>query len=377
MENQNSVCYINKIGSIVPIDGADKIELASVNGWTSIVQKDIHKVGDLVLCVVTDAVIPEHLALHWGVDKYLRKGHRVRTVKLKGVYSECILIPFYEFENLGRPSEGTDMMSNLGIFKYEQPENTHTGLGNGQPRTSKNRTNQNFNKYYKFPNYKNVPNIFNENDDIVITRKIHGSNARYGILRKNKVSLWGKIRKLFGSKDMSIDYEYVYGSHNVQKYGTSDGGFYKTDIWAKAAERQAIEPMLWITAQGLHDKGTLGKGIVIFGEVFGPGVQGEKYTYGEKEVAFQAFDIELDGEYVDRKTFLDLCFTETVPLLYAGKWFPNIERRYVLNQFINDTKIPHEGVVISSIDGNRQKMAKVINPEYHTYAEKHLVPDGH
>lgn len=372
MKNNDSVCYIVKINAITPIVGADKIELATVNGWTSIVAKDVHKIDDLVMAITTDAVIPDHLAEKYGVKQYLRKGNRVRTVKLKGVYSEAILIPFSE-TGLIQSFEDMDCMSLLGIFKYEEPENTHTGQGTGQPRSSKNRVNQNFNKYYKFPNIKNVPNMFDENEDVAITRKIHGSNARYGILRKTRLSLWDRIRKFFGNKE--VEYEYVYGSHNVQK--TGEPGFYKTDVWAEAAKSNDIEKKLWDIAKEFIADKTMGKGIVIFGEIFGPGIQGKEYTYGEDRVQFNAFDIEVDGKYLDREGFEILSPVTNVPLLYKGKWSKEVQDQYVLNQYIDGTKIPHEGVVITSITGNRQKMAKVINPEYHTYAEKHHVPEGH
>ena len=92
MENNNSVAFINRIKSILPITGADNIELALVEGWTAVVKKGDFQPNDLVLCVTTDAIIPNRLAEKWGVLNYLRKGNRVRTVKLKGVYSECLLI---------------------------------------------------------------------------------------------------------------------------------------------------------------------------------------------------------------------------------------------------------------------------------------------
>jgi hypothetical protein len=44
---------------------------------------------------------------------------------------------------------------------------------------------------------------------------------------------------------------------------------------------------------------------------------------------------------------------------------------------IEGTKVPHEGVVIKSVDGDRQKVAKVINPDYLIYGEKHNVGDSH
>ena len=93
MENLNSVCYVGVIGEIRPIEGADNIELAVVGGWNAIVKKGEYKITDLVVVATTDAVIPEKLSDGLGVTNYLRKGQRVRTVKLRGVYSECLIIP--------------------------------------------------------------------------------------------------------------------------------------------------------------------------------------------------------------------------------------------------------------------------------------------
>jgi len=213
MENLDSVCYINKINKIEPIEGADKIELCTVNGWTSVTQKGIHKEGDLILCITTDAVIPEDLATKWGIISYLRKGSRVRTVKLKGVYSECILIPKAEV-GLVSWIEGHDLMSILGIYKYEPPAIV---IQEKSGRKHKYYQNPNFYIYYKFSNQKNVPNMFNEDDEVVITRKIHGTNARYGIVKKAKLSFRDKFLYFF-TRNPYIKYQFIIGSHNVEKY---------------------------------------------------------------------------------------------------------------------------------------------------------------
>jgi hypothetical protein len=49
-----------------------------------------------------------------GVTSYLRKGNRVRTVKLRGVYSECLIIPMTYIQGVRR-TEGADCMEVLGI----------------------------------------------------------------------------------------------------------------------------------------------------------------------------------------------------------------------------------------------------------------------
>ena len=109
MENQNSVAYVGKIGSVVEIPGADNIELVTVGGWNAITKKGEYKVDDLVVVATTDAVIPQKLSDGLGVTNYLRKGQRVRTVKLRGVYSECLLIPITFVPEKYR-YEGSDCM---------------------------------------------------------------------------------------------------------------------------------------------------------------------------------------------------------------------------------------------------------------------------
>jgi RNA ligase (TIGR02306 family) len=383
MENNNSVAYISKINSLTPIEGADKIELATVEGWTSVVQKGIHKEGDLILCITTDAVIPQELAEKWGVLNYLRKGNRVRTVKLKSKYSECILIPLADiYPNFGNTfiangmlQYGKDLMTDLSIVKYEPPVDNkgQISMVSGKKHRAPNG---HFHIYHKFPNQKNVPNMFSEEDYVVITRKIHGTNARYGIVKKTSLSLWDRIRKFFGAQ--WVDYEYVYGSHNVQKLPDSKG-FYATDVWAEIAKKYDIKNKLWKYAKSVGE-GYLGKGIIIYGEIYGKGVQGDKYSYGLTEKDFAMFDIQVNHEYQSAVEF-ELTNTELnlpcVPVLYTGKWSKETQDRLVFNQYIDGTNVPHEGVVVACQSGSREKISKVINPEYHTFGEKHAVPDSH
>jgi len=374
MENQNSVAFIAKITKLSPIEGANKIELATLEGWTSIVQKNIHKEGDLVLCITTDAVISQDLCDKWGITSYLRKGNRVRTVKLKGVYSECILIP-WESRELKNPEykEGEDLMDELGIFKYEPPAIiTQDSKG----RKHKYHQNPNFHIYYKFPNQKNIPNMFNEEDEVVITRKIHGTNARYAIVKKSKLTILDRVKKFFGNK--WIEYEYIYGSHNVEK-GSDSQGFYSTDVWKEIADKYDIKNKLWKMFKD-YAIGNFDEGLTIYGEIYGEGIQGEKYTYGMKSKEVIFFDSKSGDVYHNNNQF-NLCI-DTLGLfkaevLYKGKWNKEIQDSFVNNQFIEGTKIPHEGVVVKCISGDRKKVSKVINPDYLIFSEKFVVPDSH
>jgi len=118
MENNNSVCFVGKVTEIKPIEGADNIELVVVNGWQCIGKKDEYEVGEQVVIATTDAIIPLEMSDEMGVTNYLRKGGRVRTVKLRGVYSECLV---FRYKRSTALKDGEDLMNELGIFKYEPP----------------------------------------------------------------------------------------------------------------------------------------------------------------------------------------------------------------------------------------------------------------
>ena len=384
MENKNSVCYLATVNEIKPIEGADNIELAVVGGWNCITQKGVQKVGDAVIIATTDAVIPEALSDEMGVTSYLRKGGRVRTVKLRGVYSECLIIPM-EFAKKAtgfantKWNEGDDMMDTLKIFKYEPPVKQIT-LASG--RKIRYQANPNFHVYYKFPNLKNVPEMFTEEDRVEITRKIHGTNARYGIVKKLKLSLFDKVMKFLRLADKWVDYEFVVGSHNVEK-GSDSQGFYDTNVWYDIEKKYNIKEKLWkYVRYGDADMGTvdIGDGITIYGEIYGAGIQ-KGYDYGLKEIEFAGFDIKRNGEYLDTfdayVTFTAVLDLQYVPILCFGNWSKEIQDKFVFNNCIEGTKVPHEGIVIKHFTGNRNKVAKVINPDYLIYSEKHNVGDSH
>jgi RNA ligase (TIGR02306 family) len=375
MENNNSVCFVGKVTELKWIPEADNIELVVVNGWNCISKKGEYAIGDLVVIATTDAVIPQELSDRIGVTNYLRKGGRVRTIKLRGVYSECLIIP-YAIDYKVTEAEGMDMMNILGITKYEPPVR-QVQLAGG--RKIKYKDNPNFHVYYKFPNFKNVPNMFTEDDAVEITRKIHGTNARYGIIKKTKLSLWDRFKKLIRIADKWIDYEFIYGSHNVEK-GSDTQGFYDTDVWRTIADQYDIKNKLWDYVKSEYNPEMIGTGFIIYGEIYGKGIQ-KNYEYGFDHIEFAGFDIEVDSEYVDTfrswSTMTINLNLPYVPILSVDTWSQDLQDSFTFNQFINGTKVPHEGIVIKHITGDRKRVAKVINPDYHIYAEKKDVGDSH
>lgn len=373
MENQNSVAFVGNINSVVEILGADNIELAFVNGWSAIVKKGEYQEGDLVVVATTDAVIPQKLSDGMGITNYLRKGQRVRTVKLRGFYSECLIIPTTFIPEKYR-YKGSDCMELLEIFKYEPPVKiVQLSVGG---RKVKYHQNPNFHIYYKFPNQKNVPDMFNDEDEVVITRKLHGTNSRFGIVRKKKLSLWDKIRKFFGNE--WVVFEYVLGSHNVEK-GSDSQGFYDTNVWEEVAIKYNIRQKLWDYVKDTYKPFDLSEGVVIYGEIYGAGIQ-KNYDYGLTDIKFAGFDVQVDGKYqpfTNERVIFETLGLLTVEVLYQGNWSKEEQDKYVFNNNIEGTKVPHEGVVVKSVTGVRSKVSKCINPAYLIYGEKNNVGDSH
>ena len=375
MENNNSVCFVATINEIKPIEGADNIEQVVAGGWNCIAQKNTYKVNDFVIVATTDAVIPIELSDTLNVTNYLRKGQRVRTVKLRGVYSECLLIPMkFNKQPIGdNYSDGKDMMEIMGITKYEPPVK-QIRLASG--KKIRYQDNPNFHVYYKFPNAKNVPGMFTEDDMVEISRKIHGTNARYGIVKKKKLSILDKVKKFFGNE--WIEYEYVYGSHNVEK-GSDSQGFYDTDVWQTIAEKYNIREKLWDMFKLSKRYYNIEDSIVIYGEIYGAGIQ-KNYDYGLTEIDYVGFDTTINGEYCDAsRSFIiqNELSLPYVPVLAIDNWSQELQDNLVFNNFIEGTKVPHEGIVIKALNGDRHKVAKVINPDYLIYGEKHNVGDSH
>ena len=144
-------------------------------------------------------------------------------------------------------------------------------------------------------------------------------------------------------------------------------------------DRYDIKNSLWAHVKIWYSPELIGTGFIIYGEIYGKGIQ-KNYEYGLDDIKFAGFDVEINGKYesVYRSdaTFAHLKL-DYVPILYRGFWSQEVQDAFTFNQFIYNTKVPHEGIVIKEESGDRHKVAKVINPDYHIYAEKKDVGDSH
>jgi RNA ligase (TIGR02306 family) len=118
------------IDEIVPIPGADRLEIARVGGWVCGVRKGDFRPGDVAVYFEIDSFLPESDP-RWAsfcargtnkmdVDGREVIGHKVKTVKLRGALSQGLLLSF-EALQIPPVEPGTDLTDTLGILKWEPP----------------------------------------------------------------------------------------------------------------------------------------------------------------------------------------------------------------------------------------------------------------
>lgn len=116
--NERKLAHIEIIESLSPIEGADKIEVAKVLGWQCVVKKGEFNVGDKIIYIEVDSVMPEKPEFEFLRDRKFR----VRTIKLRGQVSQGLVIPIPDklFTHT-YPEIGFDCTELLGITKYLSP----------------------------------------------------------------------------------------------------------------------------------------------------------------------------------------------------------------------------------------------------------------
>lgn len=354
---ERKLASIRKISDLKPIEGADKIELAIVDGWKVVVAKDVnHKIGDLVIYCEIDSFLPikeEFEFLRKSSYKKMKdgtEGFRLKTVKLRGQVSQGLILPLSILEGedemrigiseqpwgkqlqLGPYDDalvievGVDVTERLGITKYEPPIPAElAGKVKGFfpsfiPKTDEERI-QNLSDEYE----KMKETVF------YVTEKLDGSSATFYFK----------------------DGEFGVCSRNLELLETEDNTFWKV-------ARQL----------GLENKmRNFGINISLQGELIGEGIQGNPYKIkGQTIRFFNLFDIDLQQyhtlsmfETVVKKQF----GLETVPILERYFKLPETVEEILKYADAKSELNPifdREGVVIRSLD--RKISFKVISNQF-------------
>lgn len=198
MSDNRKLARIERIEEIIPIEGADRIQSHRVLNWNVIGQKGLYEVGDRVIFIEPDAWIPNKLApFLTKPDRFPKEymgieGERLKTMKMKGVYSQGLLLPIaagnsYIEEKLREDDpesmptsrlqlleDGADITIDLGIVQWEPapekvPVNAKGSFPHHTPKTDLERV-QNF--------MRNVEVFLEKNPGVTFTveEKAEGSS---------------------------------------------------------------------------------------------------------------------------------------------------------------------------------------------------------
>jgi RNA ligase (TIGR02306 family) len=334
---------IRTVTDILPILDADAIEVAQIDGWQVVVKKGEFKIGDQCVYFEIDSLCPigdtrfEFLKVRSTTrnSKHF-ECHRLRTVKLRGVYSQGLVLPLYMFPeliNVDQNDEEDILSVILGIEKWEP----------SLPASLCGKVKGNFPSFIRKTDQERWSNLTRD----------HTFAAFRDLGIKMEVS-----EKLDGSSCTVYLNDGNFGvcSRNLELKLDSEDAFVTT------AKRLGLE-------EKFH---SLGKNFAFQGELIGPGIQ--KNRYNRKFTEWYVFDIyDIDrGVYLEPKYRQKICeqlgLTQ-VPILgeftiiEAGNMNEFSEGKSVLNP-----NTLREGVVFkgsfNGSGGNMMLSFKAISPKF-------------
>lgn len=296
---------IVRIVSIEPHPNADRLEIARFemvaargvpSSYRVVTGKGDFRPGDLAAYFSVDCLLPtSHPAFAFLTKRPdgNKPIFRLKAARLRGVFSQGLLVP--------APAGlafGDGCATAFGVTYHRDPEDDTRGQS---PRSA---ARQPF-PVYTVDSLKKLPALIEPGEFVVVTEKIHGTNFRFGWVR----------RKILG---IPFGWRFVVGSHRAIKSG-SDGGFYGENLWSDAAERMKL-------ADATRDY----RGFTFYGELYG-------YTYGGKPIqdltydcnpsagpSLAIFDIRTpEGTWLTPFAVRCACADtglELVPVLYSGHY---------------------------------------------------------
>lgn len=332
------------ISSLKPIEGADNIELVTVDGWNVVVKKGDFNPGDPCIYFEIDSFLPEadtrySFLMNKGVKTFEgNRGHVLRTIKLRGQISQGLVLPVSAFPELDK--QATDLDDILGIKKYEPP--IHASLS-GQVKGS-------------FPWF--IPKTDQE----------RCQNLVDDIFKKNFYSLFEITIKMDGTSCTVYKNDGVIGvcSRNLEMTISDDN---KDNTYIKATEKLRE-----------HLKG-VDRNIAIQMEIMGPGIQGNpEKLQNHKCFIFDVWDIDSRRYLTEKEQYCDSLglydffsrysfeLFDWAPRLYSdlfSLYYLEIDSIDSLLRLASGPSLNapiREGLVFKRVDGRFS--FKVINNEY-------------
>ena len=338
------VCEIREIKKH---SNADSLEICIVKGWECIVPIDKYKVGDLVVYIPVDSILPDELGDRLGVRNYLggRNRNRVRCAKLRREMSYGLII-----DNEEKWEVGTDVAEHYGITRYTPP--TRATCGDAAPNDPL------FGRFTDIENIRNFPDIFTHGEEVVVTEKLDGSLDRLGFA----ISIEENV----------ITTKWKAGSNRIKRYAPEPKKIAENIYWFPFSLK-SVKNLLDFLAKDEDIKM-----VTLFGEVYGRVRGGHKSMhYGKpNSLNYAAFSLKINGKYISWDKFYDYCErfeVPVVPIIDRCLFDMEIMKKYATGPSVlaqeNGADHIREGIVIVSaqerneVDTDRA-ILKMLNPNY-------------
>ena len=395
INDKRALAHIQTVHDIQSIAGADNIELVHVLGWTLIAKKGEFKEGDAAVYIEIDSKVPETDERFAFLQS---KKFKVKTYKLGkfGVVSQGLALPLSLFPELAECSIGDDVTDLLKIvyaveednirksskktssdpFKIiaaKHPKFFKTKLGKflmdrkwGRKlvriifffvRTKKLNTDfpSEYTSKTDEERIQNMPYILNDKKRYVVTEKIDGTSTTYVLV---------KHKKLFGK----CTYEFIVSSRNVRQLDPKQVCYHDNNVYWEMAEKYDVKNKMIKMFETFDDPDL--KYIVLQGETYGEGVQGNKYKLDHRSIAFFNLKTNIGGTWdtMSMKNYLTAFDLPTVPILDRGYILPD-----TVDKILKDSTdcscinpgVLREGIVCRRADENGHIISfKAVSPEF-------------
>lgn len=343
-EPVRKLASIRQINTLSPIEGADRIEVATIDGWRVVVKKGDFKAGDLCVYVEIDSILPDDNPNYDFLKNSSGKMKRIRTIRLRGEISQGIAFPLSiltgdiivyktpepsstirEPRNIKMVDDleielGIDLTEFLNVKKYE-PEISFYLQGKCKStfpswisKTDEERI-------------QNLPWIIKEHSDteFYMTEKLDGT-----------------------SHTTYLTDEFGVCSRNMDLLESEDNYYWQAARALKLEERMQDNNMQNFALQG---------------EMIGPGIQGNKYALDKVTIRFfNVWDIK-EYKYLNYEDFLStMIFLDLQAVPYIGKCslktIGDMEQiiTYANGSSLLNLTVPREGVVFRPL--TEQRMLK-------------------
>lgn len=299
------------IEELIPIKGADFIETAKVLGWYCVVKKGEFEVGDKCVYFEIDSILPPEPCFEFMKDRK----YRVKTIKLRKQISQGLAL---SFDTLGFTSKehsvGIDLTEYLGVTKHDPEGDKERALvaqGKGKKKPWWTRW------YYgmKLWNYLNPrrggwPEWIPKTDETRVQNMQNVAKAVEGRYLYYTEKIDGQSLTIYCNLEERTGIM-SKGSTGVCSRNIHYPKQVSNNWWNWTAETCALETLeYYCRAEG--------KSLAIQFELFGEGIQGNKYELeGRMAYAFNVWDIK-EQRYLklfEKIDVLNVCGFTMVPVL--------------------------------------------------------------